>query len=240
MKCKNTVYKTLVLGALVTITGCSGHKIETLGMVPELNTISSARNMNNEITNVAIVPTIGQAALLAASELSKYKENMPQNIVITSTVNVNNFKESSDFGRLFSESMIANFKRLDWNVIDFRGTFPTIAEKKGEFYLSRKDVKNFPLDSVIFVATYGEYNGGLFLNTRILDQHNNVLTASSVQLNDNNALALSKKSNCSSLGCNGNSSTNRSDFSIHVKQDDCSNTNRCELGETTPQELQGN
>ena len=224
---KNKFIKiSLTFVALITLSACSGHKIETLGFVPDLDTVSSARNLDNQITNVPIVPTIGQAALVGASEFQKHKNVITKNIIVTSTVNVNNFKQSSDFGRLFSESMIANFKRLGWNVIDFRGQFPTIAEKRGEFYLSRKDVEKIPVDSMVFVATYGEYQNGLLINMRILDEHNNVVTASSVQLNDANALALSQKSNCNKLGCSGGSS-NGNDFYMSVVKDDCSGS-RCE------------
>ncbi|QOP44229.1 hypothetical protein FJR45_09840 [Sulfurimonas sediminis] len=225
---KNKFIKiSLTLLTIITLSACSGHKIETLGVVPDLYTVASARNMHNQITNIPIVPTIGQASLIGASEFQKHKNIITKNIIVTSTVNVNNFKQSSNFGRLFSESMIANFKRLGWNVIDFRGQFPTIAEKKGEFYLSRKDVSKLPINSVIFVATYGEYKGGLLINMRILDEHNNVITASSVQLNDSSALALSKISNCERIACSANAKPDTDNFTISIKEDNCVSGSRC-------------
>ena len=233
--------RTLILSVLFTLVGCSvnSSQIETLGSVPKLEAVSSARAINKNITNVAVVSSIGEATLLGASEFYKHKNIMPANIIVTSTVNVNNFKESSDFGRLFSESMIADFKRLKWNVIDFRGKVPKVAEKQGEFYLNRKELKNIPADSVIFVATYGEYKGGLLINMRILDQNNNVLTASNVQLNDLNSLSLSRKSNCHALGCYVKRKQKRQEprFSIALKQDDCTNPDRCEC--TSPNSCLG-
>jgi TolB-like protein len=196
--------------------------------------VSGARNLDKQITNIAIVPTIGQAALVGSSELNYHEEKIQKNIVVTSMVDVNNFEQSSDFGRLFSESMIANFKRLGWNVLDFRGKFVSIEKKRGEFYLSRENLKKFPADSVIFVGTYGEYQNGLLLNMRILDMSNQVITASSVQLNDQNALELSKKSQCNDLRCKKLSASNSSkktieqQFSIGIKKDDCKNVARCE------------
>ena len=214
-----------IFGILI-LSACGGKKIETLGYVPELDYVSGARNMDKEITNIAIVPTIGQAALLTSSELSKHVKNISKNIIVTSMVNVNNFRQSSDFGRLYSESMMTNFKRLGWNVIDFRGKKLFVEVKNGEFYLDRSMLKDIPVDSVIYVGTYGEYNDGLLLNMRMLDHKTNkVLTASNVQLNDANALSLSKRSNCSDLGCSGAGNNN---FHITLKQDDCVNANRCE------------
>lgn len=222
--------KTLLgVSSIFLLSGCtSGKKIETLGYVPELNTLSGARNLNNEVTNIAIVPTIGQAALLTSSELSKHVQKLSQNIIVTSMVNVNNFRESSDFGRLYSESMMTNFKRLGWNVIDFRGKKLFVEAKKGEFYLDRTQLKDIPSDSVIYVGTYGEYQNGLLLNMRVLNyKTNSVLTASNVQLNDENAMRLAKKSNCQDLGCS-ETNKNTKKFNISVQQDDCSNVARCE------------
>lgn len=226
---KHRISKILLLGvSLLVLSACSGRKIEVLGYVPELESVSAVRYMHNEITNVAIVPTIGQAALITSSELSEHvkTKGISKNIVVTSMVNVNNMRESSDFGRLYSESMMTNFKRLGWSVIDFRGVNVFTKVKGGEFYLDRSKLKNIPKDSLIYVGTYGEYQQGLLLNTRMLDRTSNqVITASNVQLNDVNSLLLSRISNCQSLKCREMS---KNTFHIGLKQDDCSNAARCE------------
>ena len=230
---RNFVIKVFVsvVGVLI-LSGCSGKTIETLGYVPELDYISGARNLDNEVTNVAIVPTIGQAALLTSSELSKHSKKISKNIIVTSMVNINNLRESSNFGRLYSEAMMTNFKRLGWNVIDFRGKKIFVQRKNGEFYLDRAELKSVPVDSVIYVGTYGEYKGGLLLNVRILDfKTNKVITASNVELADAEALALSKRSNCTYLGCSQQRVQNKKakeTFHIGLKADDCKNVQRCE------------
>ncbi|MEA3330674.1 MAG: FlgO family outer membrane protein, partial [Campylobacterota bacterium] len=203
MKKKETLFKIFLISLSIFVLGaCSGKKVETLGYVPELDYVMGARNVNNEVTNIAIVPTVGQAALLTSSELDKHTESLTKNIIVTSMVDVNNFRQSSDFGRLYSESMMTNFKRLGWNVIDFRGKKLFVQAKSGEFYLDRVKLKDIPVDSIIYVGTYGEYQNGLLLNMRMLDyKTNKVVTASNVQLNDENALLLSKRSNCKGLGC---------------------------------------
>jgi len=237
MKRNKSLFKVLIVTLSILIfTACGGKKIETLGYVPELDYVSAARNLNNQITNIAIVPTIGQAALLTSSELDKHAQKISKNIIVTSMVSVNNFRQSSDFGRLYSESMMTNFKRLGWNVIDFRGKKLFVQVKGGEFYLDRSKLKDIPVDSVIYVGTYGEYQNGLLLNMRMLDHKTNkVITASNVQLNDKNALSLSKISNCNGLECGNGSGKNN--FSIALKQDDCTNSTRCEC--TNPDKCLG-
>ncbi len=227
MRVESLIKILLVTLSVYFFTACGGKKIETLGYVPELDYVSGARNVNKEVTNIAIVPTIGQAALLTSSELYKHTGKISKNIIVTSTVSVNNFRQSSDFGRLYSESMMTNFKRLGWNIIDFRGKKLFIQAKEGEFYLDRTKLKDIPADSVIYVGTYGEYQDGLLLNMRILDyKTNKVITASNVQLNDKNSLLLSKINNCNELGCGNSNSKN--DFTISLKEDDCVNSARCE------------
>lgn len=226
---KNNYIKiiSLVISVLI-LSGC-GKKIETLGSVPDLSSVSLYRFFDKEVTNVAIVPTIGQAALLTSSELSKHAKVISKNIIVTSTVSVNDFRTSSDFGRLYSESMMTNFKRLGWNVIDFRGKNLLVQPKNGEFYLDRSKLKDVPKDSVIFVSTYGEYQNGLLLNMRMLDSETNkVITASNVQLDDENSLLLSKRSNCIDLTCISKKQQQEEVFTIGMNQDDCSNSNRCE------------
>jgi len=225
----------IFMSALIVfgLSACSGKKIEVLGYVPDLDYISTARNMDNQVTNIAIVPTIGQASLITSSELLKHGKLISKNIIVTSMVDVNNFRQSSDFGRLYSESMMTNFKRMGWNVIDFRGKNLFIKAKNGEFYLDRTKVKNVPANSLIFVGTYGEYKQGLLLNMRLLDMKTNkVVTASNVQLNDASSVKLSKRSNCQSLECRRakqmQSKNVKSTFRISVKTDDCINAKRCE------------
>jgi TolB-like protein len=219
---------------VIGLSACSGKKVEVLGYVPDLDSLSMARNMNNQVTNIATVSTIGEASLLTSSELLKHAQTVSKNIIVTSMVNVNNLRQSSDFGRLYSEAMMTNFKRMGWNVIDFRGKNLFVKAKNGEFYLDRTKVKDVPGDSLVYVGTYSEYKQGLLLNMRLLDmQTNSVVTASNVQLNDTNSLEMSRRSNCQSLECKKVKKVEKRKvikpkFYISVKTDDCKNAKRCE------------
>jgi len=221
--------------SLFVLSGCASKSAEKIGYVPELDSVISARDKDIHFTSIAKVTSIGEASLLASSELHSHSTTIAKNIIVTSIVDVNDFGQSSDFGRLFSESMITNFTRLGWNVIDYRGKNVVVRKRQGEFYLSRLDMKEFPSDSVVFVGTYGEYQDGLLLNMRILDKTTNkIITVSNIQLNDDNSLAMSKKSNCLSLECKNRVQNSKksaqveSGFSIGLKKDDCKNTARCE------------
>ena len=218
------------------ITGCSSksHQVshEYLGYVPNLQTVDQERNEyeHKHLTATPVVTNIGEATLYNASELEKHIPNLQQNIIVTSIVDVDNFHQSSDFGRLYSDSMITNFKRLGWNVIDYRGKNLVAKTREGEFYLDRSKLKNTPSDSVVFVGTYGHYSKkGLLINVRLLEKATNqVLSASNVQLNDKYSYNLSNKSNCTDLGCNTDKTEEETQFNIMLMKDDCKNSNRCE------------
>jgi TolB-like protein len=191
------------------MSACSYKEREVLGSVPTLENVSCVRSMGYEVTNIATVRNIGQAALLTSSELSKHAKALSQNIIVTSMVNIDNLQETSHFGRLYSEAMMTNFKRLGWNVTDFRGKEIVVRAKSGEFYLDRTQIKEIPANSVVYVGTYGKYGNGLLLNMRILDaKMNEVITASNVQLNDEH-------------------DENKSNFTIRVEQDNCCLTKFC-------------
>ena len=177
------------------------------------------------------VPTIGEATYLTSKELT-YRASLPQKqkniIVVTSLVNVNNFNQSSDFGRLYSDSMITNFERENWTVIDYRGKNIVSKTKKGEFFLNRDKLKLLPKNAVVFVGTYGKYKNGLVLNLRILNATDNkVIAASNVHLIDKEAVALSLKSNCNDLKCKSHTKKEEKKFTIHIAPDDCKASNNC-------------
>ncbi len=240
---KNVIMSLGGIVLLSLITGCSTKSHHTsheyLGYLPDLKTVDLERNEyeHRRLTAIPDVNNIGEATLYNAAELEKHSPGLTKNVIVTSMVDVDDFSQSSDFGRLYSDSMITNFKRLGWNVIDFRGVNLIAETKEGEFYLNRAQLKNTPADSVVFVGTYGNYysNGrddkhhakGLLINVRLLDKSTNqVLSASNVQLNDMNAYDLAQRSNCTDLGCGcGAEETN---FNIALEKDDCKNDARCE------------
>lgn len=145
----------------------------------------------NDFFKVDSIPTfnsIGQATYDTAYNLTSIKDIkniQKKSILITSIVDINNINKTSDFGRLYSESIIADLKNKNWNIIDLRNDNVLIMNKNGEFYLNRKVLEVQPKDALIFVATSGKYKDGLLLNQRLVDQNSNIISASSLLLKDN-------------------------------------------------------
>ena len=232
---KNIILLLTGVAVASFISACSSKSHHTqheyLGHIPSLKEVDAERNEyeHKHLTAIPVVKNIGEATLYNTAELKKHIPGLKKNIIVTSIVDVDNFTQSSDFGRLYSDSMITNFKRAGWNVIDFRGKNILGITKEGEFYLNRNALKSTPKDSVVFVGTYGHYNkNGLLINVRLLNKASNyVLSASNVQLNDATSYKLSKKSNCLGLTC-AKKKMKEPAFNIMVIEDDCKNSSRCE------------
>jgi len=163
---------------------------------------------------------------ISFNEFNHYitEDDKENTIVLTSMVDVNNFKQSSNFGRLYSDSLLTNLKRSGWTIIDYRGVNLSTVTKKGEFYLSRKALTQLPKQHNYIVGTYGLYGNKLLINVRILEAGTNkVIAASNNMINDPKIIEMVLKDNCEALGC-----SKAKEFSMSLKKDDCKNTSRCE------------
>ncbi len=175
------------------------------------------------------VSSIGEASYLNASQMSWFEKLLKvskKTLVFTSLVDVNDFSKTSNFGRLYTDLMITQLEDEGWNIIDYRGKSIVTKSQEGEFYLSREKLKSIPIDSSIFVGTYGEYNDGVLLSLRIMRMSDNsVIAASSVLLKDSEALKMTKKNHCKDISC---FTPVLDSFVIKVVQDDCTNAEDCE------------
>ncbi len=194
----------LFLVAAIVIGGCTRNRIMRAPDLP-----SSVTALTEELTQRA-----------------KQREAITdQTIILTSMVDVNNLQQSSNFGRLYSDSIMTNLERFGWNVIDYRGVEVISKVKGGEFYLDRSKLKQFGDDYLIVVGTYGEYDDGLLVNVRILETSNNRLVVSSnVLIEDKETIKLAQKDNCKSLNCNSDENA----FNMMIKQDDCTKAGNCD------------
>jgi TolB-like protein len=180
-------------------------------------------------TRIKKLPTMSEATYFSSKELVARASdvNRAKIVAVTSLADVNNLKQSSDFGRLYSDSMITHFIKAGWKVIDYRGRNIIASVKEGEFYLNRDEIKSLPENSLIFVGTYGKYQDGLVLNLRLLDANDNqVVSVSDVHLIDPESINLSYKSNCKDLACYNKSILKREDtreekFKINIVDADC-------------------
>ena len=174
------------------------------------------------IKNIRDSRDFSESVSTISEEFNNYITNNDKagTIVLTSMVDVNNFKQSSNFGRLYSDSLLTNLQRSGWNIIDYRGVKLSTNPREGEFYLSRKSLKKLPQDSNYVVGTYGVYGDKLLINVRILKANSNeVIVASNSIITDPDIIAMALKDHCKSLTC--------PQFSISLIKDDCKNPNIC-------------
>ena len=223
MKKRNLFFLFMVL---FLISGCSLSK----------NTFVKSIDDFFKSDSIDVYSSIGSATYetaydLSALKIKNLKELQKRKVIVTSLVDVNDFSKTSDFGRLYSESMITDLRNKGWEIIDFRGQKVISISKKGEFFLDRKKLAALPNDSFIFAGTYSEYDNGLLLNQRLIHiVDNRVITASSLLIKDDGkSLALSKKDICKSLECQKKTKekTKKIDYMINIVEDDCSTGKNC-------------
>ena len=110
---------------------------------------------------------------------TKMKTNKP--VLFTSFVRLDNLKKTSEFGRLYSESMINELSNRGFNVIEFRGQMNVSINDKGEYFITRdiKKLKDTIQDTYIVVGTYSRQYKQVVLNVRVIDNHTGRILSSS-------------------------------------------------------------
>lgn len=176
------------------------------------------------VKNMHYSHNLSKSVSVISEEFDRYADSdikKNSTILVTSMVNVNNFKETSNFGRLYSDTLLTNLKRSGWNIIDFRGKELVTQAKNGEFYLDRKNLQKLPKKNYyILVGTYGVYADNLALNVRAINNKTGaVLIASNSIIKDKELVDLASVSHCVDLSCK--------EFKIRVIKDDCTLTERC-------------
>ena len=161
--------------------------------------------------------TFPDSVKVVADELQKdlgVRKN--ETIIFTSLVNLNDFKESSNFGRLFSESLMTQLSRYGYSVMEYRGDSIVTKSTKGEFKLNRARIKPISNSNIaILVGTYSKIDKNMIVNVRIVDKKTNILVAAaSVYIPSNEVqkpIIIKKKEK----------------FTIHIVQSTCSDTDYC-------------
>lgn len=93
-------------------------------------------------------------------------------LILTTFVSLNDFKKTSTFGRVASESMINELHIRNFRIIDFRGQDNVSVDKNGEYHISRETekIKNKVNNSYILVGTYSMFDqNSIAINARILN-----------------------------------------------------------------------
>jgi TolB-like protein len=107
----------------------------------------------------------------------KYIQNP---VVITSFPNLDKMKETSNLGRLISESLMHELQIRRWSVIDVRLVKDIIINEEGEFSLSRdiKKLRDSYKISGVVTGTYSFTNDSVIINARAIDIDTGIVKSS--------------------------------------------------------------
>lgn len=135
------------------------------------------KNLNAQLNYAKTFPT---GVKIIANELTQEMGKKQERIVVTSLVDLNDFKESSNFGRLFCESLMTQMALRGYNVVEYRGNAIVTKVKKGEFKLNRAKVQELKSEDVfVLVGTYSKMDEKVIVNVRIINRETNILVAAS-------------------------------------------------------------
>ena len=73
---------------------------------------------------------------LATQMLRNKKMDTNKPVIITSFVRLDEFKKTSEFGRVVSESMINELSNRGFNIIEFRGQMAVSVNDNGEYFIN--------------------------------------------------------------------------------------------------------
>lgn len=161
---------------------------------------------------------------ISSDLLAQAGEDIVKNktIIFTSMVDIDNMEHSSKFGRLFSESLMTDFKIRGWRVIEYRGTDIVTRSQNGEFMLNRGRLQKVDPNALILVGTYGLYDGNLVVNTRLVSSDvKELISAASITIHDREIVDMAYPQN------ELNAKKIDKAYTIDVKADDCHQTGYC-------------
>jgi TolB-like protein len=110
-------------------------------------------------------------ASLATQMMQNNKMHTSKSVLITSFVRLDNFKKTTEFGRVISESLINELSNRGFNIIEFRGQMAVSVNEKGEYFITRNTskMKENVQNSFVVVGTYSRQYGKIMLNARVMD-----------------------------------------------------------------------
>lgn len=108
----------------------------------------------------------------------------------TSFVSLNDFNETSAFGRLVSEQLFHELNQRGYPVREYRIPGSVRVKKEGEFFLSRELGNVNAKSSVVIVGTYSPTPDAVFVNARLVrPKDGRVLRTANLVLENNPTLA---------------------------------------------------
>jgi len=161
---KKIIFTTILL---FVFTSCSTSANKHINKNYKTSSFSIFSNNHYDDLNNAIIELSNQ--LLLNIKSSNQKNNQ---FTVLTFVDLHNFKSTSSFGRVISETLINDLHTRNFKVIDFRTQNELSVNQTGEFILTRdtKKLKNEIPQSMLITGTYSKINENeLVLNARIVD-----------------------------------------------------------------------
>lgn len=127
---------------------------------------------NDRQMNITSQDTLeGTINSLATQMMRNQKMSTNKPVLITSFVELNNFKQTSEFGRVVSESLINEMSNRGFNIIEYRGQMAVSVNEKGEYFITRNPhkLKDKVPSTYVVVGTYSRQFGKVMLNARVMD-----------------------------------------------------------------------
>ncbi len=175
--------------------------------------------------SLVVVQSFSQGVHQVSADLlqnADFEAQKSKTVLFTSMVNIDNMENSSKFGRLFSESLMTDFKINGWRVLEYRGTDIVTLSQHGEFMLNRGKLRELSGDVLVLVGTYGLVKGDLVVNTRLINSSvSEVISAASVTIHDKDIIDMAYEKE------DINTTKIEKNYTINVLRDDCSDEEFC-------------
>ncbi|MDD2888892.1 MAG: FlgO family outer membrane protein [Aliarcobacter sp.] len=171
-----SIFKLSILASsmLFFITGCTVVRDDAISK--EYNKVQTtkkhlevAAEMQKDVTTQNTLEST--IASLAAQMLENKKMDTTKPVLITSFVRLDEFKKTTEFGRIVSESLINELSNRGFDITEFRGQMAVSINDEGEYFISRKphELKNKIPNTYVVVGTYSRQLGKIMLNARVID-----------------------------------------------------------------------
>ena len=171
---KNILKSGLLLSAiLLSISGCASNNDVISKENDKVQTtkqrLAVAADMQRNVTTQNTLEST--IASLAAQMLENKKLDTNKPVLITSFVRLDEFKKTTEFGRVVSESLINELSNKGFEITEFRGQMAVSVNDEGEYFISRKphELKNKIPNTYVVVGTYSRQPGKIMLNARVID-----------------------------------------------------------------------
>jgi TolB-like protein len=166
---------------VLTISGCVqknsiSSATSSEDVVKEYNKVQNTKQhlevaadmQRNVTTQNTLEATINS---LATQMMQNNKMNTNKPVLITSFVRLDQFKKTTEFGRVVSESLINELSNRGFNIIEYRGQMAVSVNDEGEYFITRKphSMKDKVPSTYIVVGTYSRQLGKIMLNARVID-----------------------------------------------------------------------